>query len=366
MNQINGYCENSQLVQQFYRLHGSERRVAYASRQRLLGRLWPDGEFAVWLESPKLDMGSHMEGLPVAAIAAVPLGSSKVTNSQKPAETCSQRAKRGSHGITSYGRRMLRNGCYLLEQSVPKPCLSFLTLTLPTSIAGRSDCAQRWPYAMKLLMQYLREQLQGAGLPGEIVSAVELQEKRLENFGGCTLHAHLVFQGRPSMRSPWTFTPQEYRQLWQKVLETAYEKNLDGEMDATENVQQVKKSCYQYLSKYISKGVALLQGHQMDPGQLASICPSAWWHMTMALRQRVKRSVRYGENVGELLEKLLLSQEEKIVAWTRKIEISGSDGRKIHLGTVGGLARSGMRRVGMLLNSVPHGAIVKPVERSVA
>ena len=263
-----------------------------------VGKFWPNGEFGLGFQK-RVDMSqkvSRVESVfdnPLAPFRMAwacrmaqaqqwcnetgqsipPLGLSPHAKSHK-------RAKRGSKGISSFGRKMVRNGAYLLQRRYGCNRLSFLTVTLPgVTVAESVQISECWSEIVRKYLQSLRRLLQSRSMPGEIVGCTEIQESRLERDGVLGLHLHLVFCGRASYGS-WVISYKEARELWKRELERVVGRSLD--CTSTENLERVKHDAEQYLGKYLSKGVKSMQ-RLVEMG-FGDILPSAWWSMSLELK----------------------------------------------------------------------------------
>lgn len=214
-------------------------------------------------------------------VSGLPIGSSNLP----------KRHRRGVKGITSHGKKVVRNAASLLQRKFGKNRLSFLTLTLP----GMADedlslICDDWSRITKVFVQKLKRRLLSCGLSGGIVGVTEIQEGRLRSGGGFALHLHLVFQGakRPYQ---WEVSPCEFREMWASVLESVVPRERWSDARALENVKSIRFSVDGYLGKYISKGCkSISECREIDPD---ISLPSAWWFCTYELRREVLKDVCY-------------------------------------------------------------------------
>lgn len=207
----------------------------------------------------------------------------------------------GRKGITGYGQKTVRSGAHLLQEKYTKDRLSFLTLTVPSyGFEDEARIAAKWGYLTKSLLQALRRKLSRQGLPSSIVVVTELQPKRLQGREPGCLHLHLVFVGRHASGG-WVFSPQELRWLWLRLLSNALGHTVP---DAPcENVERVKHDASEYLSKYMSKGVASVT-------DLADIVgwervPRQWWSATASVKAAVKKYTLRGPFSSSMLNELI-------------------------------------------------------------
>ena len=318
-----------------------------------VGKLWPNGEFGLGFQK-RVQMNHKVQKVESRfdnpkgklerefacrmALAqrwcdetgqAVPsLGLSPHTKSHK-------RAKRGSKGISSFGRKMVRNGAYLLQGKYGCSRLSFLTVTLPSVTVEESLLISRcWSEIVRKYLQSLRRLLQSRSLPGEIVGCTEIQESRLERDGVLGLHLHLIFVGRQAKQA-WGISYLEARELWGKELERVVGRELN--CSSTENLERVKSDAEQYLGKYMSKGVKSV-GRLIEAG-LGDFLPSAWWTMTRSLNIRVKAQLEHLTGGKASLFVRLVEIGAEVFLYAKPVEVTLTDGQTLKVGYFGKVKR---------------------------
>jgi hypothetical protein len=199
-----------------------------------------------------------------------------------------QKKPKGSSGITSKGRRILRNAAYLIEKDYGKGCLSFATLTLPRlSDEGFKRVSADWGRVVESVSAAIRRRLREEGLPTHLFGCTEVQEKRERTHGGIPLHLHLVFVGR-HRSGGWAISPAQLRKSWRDAVNNV----LAGlkefpDFRASENITRVRKSCAAYLAKYLSKGVESIDKLRRKWGERE--LPKQWHTCTRELRQRIDK-----------------------------------------------------------------------------
>lgn len=199
----------------------------------------------------------------------------------------SEKLNRGRAGITTHGKKLVRNAALRLERECGNFLLSFVTLTIPgISAEGALVVCENWGEIVRVFQQRLKRRLQSKGLPGEMVGCTEVQENRFAATNVVALHLHLVFQGR-QFGMNWALTPTDIRGMWKDVL-SPYLKGVEQELywDACENVQRVRKSASGYLGKYMSKGIKACK--QIVDVYPEIVLPKCWYICTNSLRARVK------------------------------------------------------------------------------
>lgn len=316
-------------------------------------RVWPNGEFGVGLvtkftppapieqgPSPKGVRWEWIRGEPTsifdaiafygsltAALAALcpgmyestleeisALGSSNASNSHR-------RPPRGLKGVTSLGRRMLRNGAYLLEKAVGRRRVAMLTTTIPTlpvEVYKRVTC--EWAEIVRIFTQWITRQLRKAHGYSWLVGCVEIQEKRLASEGGLPLHLHLCFQSKT--KREFTIDKDEISRVWQRAVCSRVPDAASVNWSSATRIETVKKSVENYISKYISKGVnqnvlvSVSEGFKM---------PSAWWICAGGLKQEIKRRTVYETGPTASSVWWLSHNRKSLFTYIFRIEIGSGD-----------------------------------------
>ena len=317
------------------------------------GRLWPNGEFSQGYKRTQGDERLDMRPLADSwgdegggGGDIPPLDLDSVTNSHKTTR------QRGELGITTYGRRMLRNGIHILKETFPNHPLTFGTLTIP-ALPGdaRRELAGNWAEVVRQTIQWLSRELSRKGLPPMILSCSEIQPSRLENGGGAYLHLHLVWLNPPKRREGWGVDADRLRSFWDKLLERITD--IPDLPSANIDLQWVKGDISRELSKYLSKGSSVLSRAAADLG--IENMPRTWWNMSKALRDAIKSAILQGHSVGVLLLEWIQYDrgcaEDGLFQWVREI-YAEIDDRPVQIGHTGQLTPVLNREAHSLLVSV--------------
>lgn len=312
-------------------------------------KLWPNGEISFHL--PKrtklapLVKGSNLPtnhsiwrwwsiayGIGAAVQQAVLMGLSNVSNfdsSKKLPE------RNGLKGITSLGRRRVRNACYLLTKEAGKHRLTFSTVTIPNLCdEDMMKIHLEWHKVIDRYRLLLNRHLKRCGLNGEIIGVSEVQEKRYAKSGFPALHGHFVFVGALS-RGGWVLSPGRHDDIWRKSIQSV----LCGPVQSVSTACQLKrveKTAEGYLAKYMSKGGAAIASI-VDDG-FGWALPRQWWSCSRSLSARMDREIRrFTEGVPWLI-RTANEKNSKLWDYYSVVYIEGSEGEKIEVGAYGRLS----------------------------
>lgn len=330
-------------------------------------RVWPNGEFGIGrvakTRSPKLVKAGRPE-LPSSiswtrgevhgymaalierghsaeyALEAIPQQQRESIEADTPLDLAKppnshKRATRGEKGITGYGRKMLRNGCYVLEKAVGRRKTAMLTCTippLPDEIYKR--VVAEWSEITRVFAQWLSRRLGGAHGYKWVVGCVEIQEERLEKYGGMPLHLHLAFQSR--VKRGWTIDKSEVSRCWQRAICCVVPEAADVDYSSATRIEAVRKSLVQYMSKYISKGVN--QNVLVSVEQGFKI-PSSWWLAVGGIKNEIARQSTVTTGVLASYVWGITKTHPELFLWLHEITIPY--GRiEYHVGVSGQLSSS--------------------------
>lgn len=239
----------------------------------ILSQLYPNGEFSLGLSMP--------------------------VKSHKPPQSASVRERSGKPQ-TTYSKRMVRNCIAKLERSHGKHNLAFATYTLPDLPAHDLEnlSAKSGVIANRLCQEIKRNQ-ERAGIKSEIVWIVEIQQERLKRTGIPVIHFHVVFQSRKSRYHSYAISKEQNTRIWNRIVSNAL--GYEIEMPSAANIQQIKKSAENYMSKYMSKSSKVAV--DIVDKQEAKLLPKNWWGATFSLRNWVKQNTKLlADSAKELIK----------------------------------------------------------------
>lgn len=253
------------------------------------------------------------------------LGLSAVINSRPPRKQPGRKAgkpaaRRGSKGISTYGKRMARSGVTLLFERHGRRCLTFGTATLPPLPEESHQLVTlNWAKIQNRFLEKICRRLKRCGLPPEYVVVTEIQVKRWERWGQCGLHLHWLCPGRPTPWSDWAITPAEVARMWGETLESFAGHPVDT--SAATRIEVPKTNLNGELSKYLSKGTQII-GAVIEAGRDLEL-PTAWWGASKALKQEVKsKTERLSSVVAEWLLDNVDSLRRLKLIWFRHIYVT--------------------------------------------
>jgi hypothetical protein len=256
--------------------------------------------------------------------------------------TQENRQRRGLNGISSYARKQIRSACTLLEQRHGKSKLAFFTGTLPALTPQMMyQVCVNWSEVVRQFMQSIRRLLERAGLDAEIVHVTEIQEKRYAATGLPVPHIHAVWHGRTHRYARWALSIKQIESVWKKVIHNILLKEFsDTEVESISflsatNIQAVKKSAANYLSKYCSKGTKLIKriAKSVDP----RLIPKAWYGMSQTIKTEIaEKTIKGATCVGfsafrELLKRFGISYSYAVKTCDGESEIAISSVIPPHL-----------------------------------
>lgn len=252
------------------------------------------------------------------------LGSSNASNSHK-------RAPRGSGGLTSYGRKMVRNCTWLLAKAAGHKKTGMVTATIPgCTMSVQRRIVEKWAEIVRIFTQWLHRRLRAAGaVVPWVVGVTEIQEGRRRREGGLPLHLHCVYVARKHRQ--FFVDKDDVRAAWERAVcsQVPCAKNLNWV--ASTRVESVRKSVTNYLAKYMTKGspeamrCAASEGFEM---------PKSWWFAVGKCKSYIKRQMHY--YTDERADKIwaIAHSNPEIFHYIHKVVIE-RDGREFVIGIAG-------------------------------
>ena len=272
-------------------------------------RLWPNGQFSLGY-SPAGGMERHLTPQEWADRVSSPLDLTPPSNSHSDRD--SGKPRRGSGGMTSYGRKLLRNSVWLMQRNHGKRRLAFCTLTLPPMEYGEFwAVSSNWAEIVRVFYQRLGRLLESRGLPKDYAGCTEMQPGRSEREGVPALHLHFVIVTRRRGHKGFSLRPCELREIWASVVG----RYVWGDYcwDRCENMQVVKSDASAYLSKYLSKGSPVGEPPRSD--ETGWSLPTAWYNVALRVKREVVRGIRRCPALAQLMEEIIRTRSDRSAFW---------------------------------------------------
>lgn len=229
-------------------------------------------------------------------LQAVPVKLGKSANLSQP------RPRYGRKGITSYGRRMVRNAAWCLARAKSRASkLQMGTITIPSLPESQmKEICVNWAYLHKRFFERCKRRYAGLGFDWDYVAVTEVQPKRWELRREVGLHIHFLFVSYwDKQGNQWALPDSWVRNTWRRLLSNL----LGGDTDLpTPNYRResIRKSAAGYMAKYLSKGGNQVEEVIAEMGE--EWLPTRWWSASMALRKTVQTScLRCRGDIAEMV-----------------------------------------------------------------
>ncbi len=325
--------------------------IVILRKARLFAKLWPNGECSFYFSHDQIKSADRRDtavslsklrdamvragGVFGTVLVLIRLGLSHPRNFDR---NCEPLPRKGLKGITSLGKRRVRNAAYMLTRENGKHRLTFATVTLPNlNKAQMSRVHKDWHLCIDFYRREVGRVLRRAGLPGEIVGVSEVQEKRYAASALPVLHAHFVFCGAPR-NGGWVLNPARHDYIWRKSIEHVLGEPI-GNIPAACQLKSVTASAEAYLGKYISKGVAAV-APAIRQG-FGDWLPKQWWNCSRSLVRRMEASIARFENGAGWLVNRGKAVDSDLFLFFSPVEIEGENEENICMGYFGRLTPKG-------------------------
>lgn len=196
------------------------------------------------------------------------------------------RGKYGSKGITGYGRKMVRNGGTVIQNSCKGRYNRYMvmgTVTVPSySPQSMKNINSNWGNIVRVFFQRIKRIYARKRYGFNYVSVTEIQPIRYDVRGEIGLHLHFLFVAIRLGKGKWVLGDNQVRDIWQKSVENFL---AEGDKPQSPNYRRdmVSKSCAGYLAKYLSKGAEQVKEVIEEHGE--EVLPSQWWSMDSRTRK---------------------------------------------------------------------------------
>lgn len=202
------------------------------------------------------------------------------------AESSRATKKYGTKGITSHGRRMVRNAGTVIDRAAKSKFGHYPqmgTVTVPSySPETMKNICTHWNDIVRKFFQKLKRIYARHLRAFDYVSVTEIQPRRLQNRHEVGLHLHFIFTAFRTNSNSWILPDGVVRQKWQETLEIYLGA---GEQSITPNYRRegINHSSAGYMAKYMSKGGDQIAQVIEEFGE--EWLPSQWWSMSRSVRR---------------------------------------------------------------------------------
>lgn len=311
------------------------------TRSHLVCKIFPNGEFTIGLDSheklpqdvrakPETVKNMFWENLSaegkkwLCSIAVEKLPSLDLAIPPKL-----RNKTRGLKGITSYGARLIRNACHLMEEKYGIERLGFVTLTMPKlTKEDEQRVGKNWHRIVKDFYDGVGKFYERRTKRKHSYAAVtEIQPKRWRVRREYGLHLHYVFVARQYNSGSWYIKYHEIRRYWQLAVSKQCKNTYD--FSHSEQCKGVYKSASRYLSKYMSKGSELIS--EVEKNGFEGCIPHSWYSISRNLSGAVKKRVQRSKPLAAAIVSRLGNEKLKeIVDYVGTIAIeSAANGTRI-------------------------------------
>ena len=204
-------------------------------------------------------------------------GAAAVTALVQGANSAHEESTHGWKGLTTNGKRCIRDAGAVLDEEYGT--LGFFTVTLTEETAMVADRAQIADFQSRLLYT-IRRELGRLGLPPMVLIVAEMHPNR-RTLDGCLVpHWHGIVKLSHRRYDSWIFRKENFNHA---VLQ-AYEMAFGHERGHIQRLQlkPQKTGCAKYLSPYMAKGRSDVEG--LKGTWQGRMVPSQWWTWTGELR----------------------------------------------------------------------------------
>lgn len=256
--------------------------------------------------------------------------------------------KYGKNGITNYGKRIVRNAGFLMEERFGRGTLQMGTLTIPSFDEPiMLVVCSNWAQLQKRFFEKCKRRYEKYKRPWMYVSVTEIQPRRWNQRKECGLHIHFL---APSyylgLHNEYTLDDNWVRGAWRAcisdLLSAKFPDGFRDDMLPTPNYrrEKVKKSAAAYLGKYMSKGSDICEEVIADLGE--EWLPSQWWSASSNLKKWLKsRTIHASGHTAEMLMRFCSDGREELLCYSAPVIIESIFGGERIIGYSGRLTEAG-------------------------
>ena len=235
----------------------------------------------------------------------------------------------GQDGITGYGRKCVRNLCFLMERDLGCSRLNFGTCTVPRLTARQEAIVcEKWGEIVRYFFQCLRRRYRSR-CEGDFryVAVTEIQPKRWAVRGEVGLHLHFLYEKiYDSFAGEHVFHDNFIRSSWHSALSSVLGRFSSSEFDDPSlsvpmfRRESVTGGVDRYLSKYMSKGGEVLR--EVREKKPTLVLPSQWWSTDSVSRSVLKsETIELSGDLSSLVLDSIVCGHPGAVVYANAVEI---------------------------------------------
>lgn len=255
----------------------------------------------------------------------------------------------GLKGITTYGKRMVRNAGFLMQEEFGREALSMGTLTIPqfTHNAMSAIC-QNWGYLVRTFFQEMKRLYEREGLTFRYCSVSEIQPKRWKNHQQVGLHIHFLWvPAWVDWAKTYLVSYNDIRAIWRRLLQNVIDR-FHSTADAVPTVpnpnfrdERVRKDAAGYMAKYMSKGSDIT--HEVVEKYGADWIPAQWWSADSETKKLIQsRMLPLNEEQTEHLVDICEGSRDECVVYVHEITVTRPSRPDLTVGYCGRLTTATM------------------------
>ena len=238
------------------------------------------------------------------------LGLSKVLNSHRDALNDAGRKRAVGSGISGLGRKMIRNGGYMVN--IMKIDAGFYTFTLPRLAQEDYEAVfDDWANIVRTFMQWVNRRLDDAGMPKYSFWVTEYQINRSNDVGCPVPHLHMCCPCYHPGTKKFIFEADELRVAWSRAILPRCRKSVRNVSFASSvDCQVCRKDPSRYMSKYMTKGSHAEDAFSSQVREIESRRGFRFWGMSWNLRKDIRENtVVIGDALATIVEDLYYGRE---------------------------------------------------------
>lgn len=225
----------------------------------------------------------------------------------------------GLKGITTYGRRMLRNAGHVMDVACKDrynrlPQMGTLTIPSYSEDTMKRIC-QHWGDIVRRFFQECKRLYGQYRYRFDFAACTEIQPQRWRERHEVGLHIHFLFVAIRLGRNKWALPDDWVRSCWGRILQSYLDAGEDFQLPNYRR-ETVRNSSAAYIAKYASKGDGSIKEVLEEKGE--EYIPHQWWSISNPLRRCIKQNtIRSRGTVADMLLCICSNGMEQYLRYVR-------------------------------------------------